>query len=119
MIKCECGIKVRNVRTWPFNCMCGRRHAGPEGVVVTPKKEPGTLAKVVSFCTEKAKWLAAGMPERTQEQQAECLATCGQCEHFDAAKVKCLECGCNLTDAVKMATKRCPLGKWSTNTGGP
>jgi len=107
---CECGMTFRKVKRWPLHCHCGRHfHQLPADAKAA---EPGLIVKFVSLCAEKAKWYAAGKPERSEQQQAECLEACKACPYFDADKTTCRACGCALIAAVKMATKRCPHGKW-------
>lgn len=37
---------------------------------------------------------------------------CKTCEHFNAEKVKCKECGCHLPSKLLEAFEDCPIGKW-------
>jgi hypothetical protein len=43
-------------------------------------------------------------------------ATCRACPEWDAAALKgtgrCRKCGCSTWAKLRMATERCPLGKW-------
>ena len=71
------------------------------------------------------RWIKAGRPMATPEEQAERLAICqgggghAPCPKYDAAAGKCKACGCGLKKGVgivpaksKMATEECPAGKW-------
>lgn len=119
MFTCECGQEIKNIRVWPVHCRCRRVYrsdgtpAAPgKGVEAAEIKEPGIFTKAISFCSEMAKWRAAGSPLRPQAEQEAALAVCSECPHYDAKRVVCKACGCRLKAAVKMATKTCPLLKW-------
>jgi len=43
---------------------------------------------------------------------------CKQCEHFDAEKLKCRECGCNLITKMTDSLEFCPLEKWDMDKTG-
>lgn len=66
MFKCECGGKFPNVRVWPLYCSCRRKYDTRDGHPILLVREPALAAKVVSFCEEKAAWLAAAMPIRSE-----------------------------------------------------
>ena len=40
------------------------------------------------------------------------LSMCYDCEHFISATNQCKECGCFMKVKTKLATARCPIGKW-------
>lgn len=40
------------------------------------------------------------------------LTVCHSCDRFDPKKNRCSECGCYVNGKTKLATERCPLGKW-------
>lgn len=45
-------------------------------------------------------------------------AICRSCEHWDAGSFggtgKCKKCGCSTWAKLRMATERCPIGKWQS-----
>lgn len=49
---------------------------------------------------------------------AEREATCRACPEWDAKAInstgRCRKCGCSTWAKLRMATERCPLGKWKT-----
>ena len=61
-----------------------------------------------------------GMPTRSDAEVAAIFAThCQPCEHYDPAAQTCAVCGCRvrqsgaaLLNKIKMATERCPKGRW-------
>ena len=50
-------------------------------------------------------------------------ATCRACPEWDAAALnatgRCRKCGCSTWAKLRMATERCPLGKWETVPPAP
>ena len=40
------------------------------------------------------------------------LAECYDCEHFIKATSQCKKCGCFMKVKTRIATARCPIGKW-------
>jgi hypothetical protein len=51
-------------------------------------------------------------------------AICQQCDratrHKDGVRVRrCLECSCWIKQAIKVASKDCPLGKWNKDASLP
>ena len=50
-------------------------------------------------------------------------ATCRACPEWDAAALngtgRCRKCGCSTWAKLRMATERCPLGKWEVATAAP
>lgn len=50
-------------------------------------------------------------------------ATCRACDQWDAAALnatgRCRKCGCSTWAKLRMATERCPLGKWEAVTAAP
>ena len=60
------------------------------------------------------------MPTRSDAEVAAIFAThCRPCEHYDPTAQTCTVCGCHvrqggaaLLNKIKMATERCPKGKW-------
>lgn len=81
---------------------------------------PNLLDKVVSYSKAVRKWVAAGRPERTQEEVQQIYDEhCSKCSMFDRKKNVCNSCGCPantdqppLRNKLKMATEACPLGRF-------
>ena len=40
------------------------------------------------------------------------LAECHDCEHFIKTTSQCKKCGCFMKVKTKLATAKCPIGKW-------
>ncbi len=78
--------------------------------------------KVMNYSKALRKWIAAGRPERTDEEVAAILAEhCGGCRMYDKKREVCNSCGCPanknlpaIRNKLKMATEACPLGRFGT-----
>lgn len=50
-------------------------------------------------------------------------ATCRACDQWDAAALnatgRCRKCGCSTWAKLRMATERCPLGRWEAVSAAP
>lgn len=68
--------------------------------------------QVVSLSKEVAKFASAGFPVVSDAVFEERMAICGSCESFNLQEKRCLKCGCYMEAKAKMATTKCPLGKW-------
>jgi hypothetical protein len=66
---------------------------------------------------------AEKMPICPADILAEREATCRACEWWDAAALnatgRCRKCGCSTWAKLRMATERCPLGKWEAVESKP
>lgn len=62
------------------------------------------------------RFIRHGAPITSPEILAEREATCRACDQWDAAALnatgRCRKCGCSTWAKLRMATERCPLGKW-------
>lgn len=84
--------------------------------LVAKYNPPSVLAMAGSAVMAAGKWAAAGLPEASQEQLAKRQAECRACDRWDSRAERCLECGCYTQIKLRMATERCPLGRWSAVT---
>lgn len=79
-------------------------------------RRSSTGEQLVRYSRSTLRWIAAGRPERTDEQVTELLVICQACEHWDDGK--CGKCGCRLTTSsgwsskLRRATENCPVGRW-------
>jgi hypothetical protein len=62
------------------------------------------------------RFASSGFATTPLEILAERKATCRACPEWDAAALnatgRCRKCGCSTWAKLRMATERCPLGKW-------
>ena len=65
----------------------------------------------------------AGFATTPPEALAAREATCRACPEWDAAALngtgRCRKCGCSTWAKLRMATERCPLGKWEAVSAAP
>jgi hypothetical protein len=63
-----------------------------------------------------AQFIKSGMVVVSPEDLEKRLAICRNCEKFDAEALngtgRCKLCGCSTALKLKMATEKCPIGKW-------
>ena len=86
----------------------------------TKDETPKLLDKAINYATAVRKWVAAGKPERTQEEmEAIWNDHCSNCRMYDKVRKVCNSCGCpastdqpSLKNKLKMATEACPLGRF-------
>lgn len=74
----------------------------------------GLMRKAVNL-SGAAKRVAAALASRNQirinsVEQEHRLAICKACEFFTG--ITCLKCGCVARFKTKLATEKCPIGKW-------
>jgi hypothetical protein len=80
----------------------------------------GLGSKMFGYFDAIRRWIAAGRPVRSDEEVERIFTNeCLKCDRFDAETQTCNSCGCALkmagtplTNKIKMASERCPLGRW-------
>ena len=126
----NCGFRTSVMRRPPSSI---RRKCNPGR---KPRQLPSTTTQVVRYLSAVERWRLAGQPERTDDHVREILETCCiPCEYFERGRCTHSNCGCNvrapeeeqetllgrfvhrgLSNKLRMATERCPLGKWLPTT---
>jgi hypothetical protein len=59
---------------------------------------------------EASTWLVGGAKATASDVVVKRLEECSKCEHYKDPR--CSKCGCFMTIKAKMATAKCPIGKW-------
>lgn len=76
--------------------------------------------KMRSAILAGSKFTASGFSATPPEILATREATCRACPEWDAAALnatgRCRKCGCSTWAKLRMATERCPMGKWESLT---
>ncbi len=81
------------------------------GRVGAAKKKTISAVKVAaSFTKSMAVWAASGMKVMSKAEHAKRYATCCTCEHMVGHM--CTRCTCLAYAKTKLATEKCPVGKW-------
>jgi hypothetical protein len=77
---------------------------------------PSLPQQTASLGKSLLNWTASGFSPTPPEALATREATCRACPEWDAQALKgtgrCKQCGCSTWAKLRMATERCPLGKW-------
>jgi hypothetical protein len=66
--------------------------------------------KARSLAGSLGEWAKAGMPLASQETLGLRLEACKACDHFKGGF--CGKCGCIMIAKARIATAKCPEGKW-------
>lgn len=83
--------------------------------------ETGSLIKQFGYSVSE--WIKSGFkvtPDRDLEVR---LSICKVCPHWESDGFvntgRCLKCGCSTQAKLRMATSKCPLGKWGEISSEP
>lgn len=75
-----------------------------------------SLDKLDSFIRSSISWMKSGFDIIDDFNLSKRMQICISCEFWDKASFrgtgKCTKCGCSTWAKLRMATERCPLGKW-------
>jgi len=84
--------------------------------IVAKEKYPSWLKMGASVAKESAKYIAAGRPKRSSQEQGRCKAICERpCDYYVAESKlgpRCSQCGCCISLKTLWATAQCPMDKW-------
>ena len=128
--ECDCTVDVANPcascpkNKWgPLLCR-GERQAGstfaPALFVESGKdygSKPPSLTKMVTNVMQSAsKWVARGMQHTDEATLKMRIETCQSCKFWNPKGFnntgRCMKCGCSTWAKLRMATEKCPIGKW-------
>lgn len=80
------------------------------------QKQLSLKDKVSSLSRSATKWAKSGFPIPDPETFNARLEICKGCEFWDesgfAKTGRCKKCGCSTQAKLRMATEKCPIGKW-------
>lgn len=80
--------------------------------------EPNIVQKAKSFTYSAVEWARAGFAVVSDEEYQKRWDICHSCPFFDSNAFfgdgKCTKCGCDFKLKSKMATEKCPEGKWDS-----
>jgi hypothetical protein len=83
---------------------------------MAPATPPSLPQQAASFGKSLVNWTASGFSPTPPDILAAREATCRACTEWDAAALnntgRCRKCGCSTWAKLRMATERCPIGKW-------
>jgi hypothetical protein len=74
------------------------------------------LAKCKSLSSSVVNYSKSGFKSSTQEEILKRKSICERCEDWNSSAWngtgKCKLCGCSTWAKIRIATERCPIGKW-------
>jgi hypothetical protein len=85
--------------------------------------QPSLPQQAASLGKSLLNWTASGFSPTPPDILAVREATCRACPEWDDTSMaktgRCRICGCSTWAKLRMATERCPLGKWEPVTATP
>lgn len=84
----------------------------PPPIDDAPATPPTLLHKAASLGKAIVDHVESGFAMADEETYKARWDTCLACEKYDATTKTCMACGCFLAVKIRMATARCPIGKW-------
>jgi len=108
-----------------FNCNCNIDFSNP--CAECPEKKwnkffchkddlPSVSAMTSSAIRGTIKWIQKKSPITSKEELNKRLQACKSCDLWDSSGFggtgRCKKCGCSTWAKLRMATERCPIGKW-------
>lgn len=77
---------------------------------------PPIINQLSSFAKSSINFISSGLAVTPDLEIEKRLSICSKCEFWDKEAInktgRCLKCGCSTWAKLRMATERCPIGKW-------
>jgi hypothetical protein len=90
---------------------------------MAPATPPSLPQQAVSLGKSLINWTSSGFAPTPPDILAAREATCRACPEWDAQALnstgRCRKCGCSTWAKLRMATERCPIGKWEAVESKP
>jgi len=99
----------------PEKCTAYRKLWVSKGIIpsgTTNLSTPSLFSKAKSFGSSLLAHIRNALKPTPKPLFDLRLAICQECDRFNAAEMKCGECGCNMNVKLSWAASKCPLGKW-------
>lgn len=83
-------------------------------------RRPSIVRQAGTAAAAGVRWLRAGAPLADAATLDARRAICAACEHQEVTPLgpRCRQCGCYAAK-LRLATERCPLGRWESTAGHP
>lgn len=79
-------------------------------------QEPNSFKKAESLLISSISWMQSGFEISDETKMSERKSICKKCEHWISSAWngtgKCNLCGCSTWAKIRIATEKCPIGKW-------
>ena len=79
-------------------------------------QEPNSFQKAESLLISSISWMKAGFEIADETKMSERKSICKECEYWISSAWngtgKCKLCGCSTWAKIRIATEKCPIGKW-------
>ena len=121
----SCGLGLHGGRPSAGVCAycMSRGENTPEHAAKIKATPPSLPQQVASLGKSLVNWKSSGFAATPPEILATREATCRACPEWDATALnntgRCAKCGCSTWAKLRMATERCPIGKWEPVTATP
>lgn len=117
----ECALGLFGGRPSHGTCRyCIERGQNNAAHAASVKSAPPFLTQAATLMPALGRFAASGFAFTHPDILAEREATCRACPEWDAAALnctgRCRKCGCSTWAKLRLATERCPLGKWEAVT---
>lgn len=121
--QCSLGLNGGN----PSKGVCARcidrRENTPEHAAKIKATPPSLPKQAAMLGKALVNWTTSGFAATPPEALAAREATCRECAEWNPTAIggtgRCAKCGCSTWAKLRMATERCPLGKWESLTHTP
>ena len=114
----SCGLGLHGGRPSAGVCAycISRGENTPEHAAKIKATPPSLPQQAANLGKALVNWTASGFHATPPDILATREATCRACSEWDATALnntgRCAKCGCSTWAKLRMATERCPLGKW-------
>jgi len=80
------------------------------------EKAPTISDMLKSVTKSAALWASRGFQHTNEETLKARIKTCNKCEFWNSKALngtgRCMKCGCSTWAKLRMATEKCPIGRW-------
>ncbi len=118
---CQCGVNKDDACSacpkgrWK-HFFCEDSFAPPPPSVFEEETPPTMSGMIESAARSAALWASRGFQHVSKETLKTRIETCGKCEFWNSKGFggtgRCTKCGCSTWAKIRMATEKCPIGKW-------
>jgi|688.fasta_scaffold06405_14 hypothetical protein len=119
--QCNCGIdksdpcSICPLKKWGTHPTCNKNtHLKSHPKISFELPTNSQMAK--SVVGSLSKWVGGGFKQVQEKEFDQRLSHCKQCEFWNSKGFnnsgRCMKCGCSTWIKLRMATEKCPIGKW-------